>query len=115
MKNDDQDVVNRLAGLDPQGALSALRRRRPEWVAGIADCRHSVLMPADGGGGFLPRFVAVAGGGLDRAGTGVARRGLQPRGHSGVDPCRGDFRLGQSVDAYAGACGENRVAAGFSH
>ncbi|UGA49312.1 MULTISPECIES: CMD domain-containing protein [Dickeya] len=47
MNNHNQDAVDRLAGLDPQGELSALRRRRPEWVVGIADCRQSVLTPAD--------------------------------------------------------------------
>ncbi|MCG8710246.1 hypothetical protein JHU04_003532 [Brenneria sp. 4F2] len=39
------DTLDRLAGLDEQGELFAIRRRRPEYVNGIEQCRRSVLTP----------------------------------------------------------------------
>lgn len=41
------DAMDRAAGLDPQGAIFALRARRPEYVAGAEACRASVLTPGD--------------------------------------------------------------------
>lgn len=41
------DTLDRVAGLDERGELFAIRRERPEYVAGIEQCRDSVLTPHD--------------------------------------------------------------------
>jgi len=41
------DQIDRLAGLDPQSPLIAIRRERLEFVNGIEECRAAVLTPAD--------------------------------------------------------------------
>ncbi|MBN3138014.1 CMD domain-containing protein [Pectobacterium punjabense] len=41
------DTVDHLANLDSRGETFAVRRLRPEYVAGVEQCRESVLHPDD--------------------------------------------------------------------
>lgn len=41
------DAMDRAAGLDPSGAIFALRAERPEFLNGAESCHHSVLGPGD--------------------------------------------------------------------
>ncbi|MDC9818548.1 hypothetical protein ABRQ07_09940 [Pectobacterium polonicum] len=41
------DTVDHLANLDSRGETFAARRQRPEYVAGVEQCRESVLQPDD--------------------------------------------------------------------
>jgi uncharacterized protein YciW len=42
------DRIDRLSGIQPDSALYAIRRERPEFVDGAELCRHTVLAPENG-------------------------------------------------------------------